>query len=428
MLQPVRQPVVNRRGVLTALVAVMLFILLGFTAIALEGGLMQDNRRRVQAAADAAALAAANELFRNYTSITTATPDPGSKASTAASTSAAQNGFPNPTVKIPPITGPFAGLLGYAEVTINYSQSRYFSSIWGSSATAISARAVGMGKWNAMGNGVIVLDPSVAYALDANGSGGMTVTGGAAVVVDSNNSSAARATGGGQLTANTFNVTGGTVGSFNGTVNTGMPPIADPLAYLPTPTQPPNGSMSKQSLGNGNFQYTLSPGSYSNLPNLSQGDIVIFQQASANNNGGIYYISGGLHSTGANLLMDPATTGGIMIYNAPSGSQSSQQINITGNSSGTVSLSPLTSGPYAGLIMFQDRTSSVGMSITGNGNFTIAGTFYAANANLGITGNGNATIGSQYISRTLSLGGGGLVTINYSDNNTAHQRIVKLVE
>jgi hypothetical protein len=91
-------------------------------------------------------------------------------------------------------------------------------------------------------------------------------------------------------------------------------------------------------------------------------------------------------------------------------------------------LSPLTSGPYAGLIMFQDRTSSVGMSITGNGNFTIAGTFYAANANLGITGNGNATIGSQYISRTLSLGGGGLVTINYSDNNTAHQRIVKLVE
>src|SRR6185312_17412399 len=105
-----------------------------------------------------------------------------------------------------PTSGPFAGLLGYAEVTLKYSQSRYFSTIWGSSATTITARAVGMGKWNAMGNGVIVLDPSVAYALDANGSGGMTVTGGAAVVVDSNSSSAARATGGGQLTADTFNV------------------------------------------------------------------------------------------------------------------------------------------------------------------------------------------------------------------------------
>ena len=68
------------------------------------------------------------------------------------------------------------------------------------------------------------------------------------------------------------------------------------------------------------------------------------------------------------------------------------------------------------------------MAISGNGNFTLVGTFYTANALLQVTGSGTATIGSQYISRTLNITGGGNITINYTDNGTARERVMCLVE
>src|SRR5207249_2591740 len=55
-----------RRGTVIVLVAVCLTALLGVVALAVEGGLLMDNRRRAQAAADAAALAAAGELYQHY--------------------------------------------------------------------------------------------------------------------------------------------------------------------------------------------------------------------------------------------------------------------------------------------------------------------------------------------------------------------------
>jgi hypothetical protein len=255
------------------------------------------------------------------------------------------------------------------------------------------------------------------------------VTGGAAFVVDSNNTEAAAGTGGGALTASTFQITGNYTGSLNGTINTGVPPTPDPLAYLPVPTKPPAGTMTTTNLGNGNKKYVLTPGSYTNLPQLSQGDQMVFEQASYNSVGGIYYFDGGgFKSTGGTISMDQDTSGGVMIYNNPNGSSSNQAISITGNSAGSVSLSALTSGPYAGILFWQNRTSTVGLSIAGQGSFDLEGTFYAADANLAISGGGTATIGSQYISRTLSLSGGGAININYTDKGTARQRVVRLVE
>ena len=117
--------------------------------------------------------------------------------------------------------------------------------------------------------------------------------------------------------------------------------------------------MTKTSLGMGNFQYTLTPGRYTNLPNFNTGDVVILEQASTNGAGGIFYIDGGgLHSTGATITMGTGS-GGVMIYNRPAGSDNSDKIQITGNKDGTVNFSGLASGPYAGLVLWQDRTSKV---------------------------------------------------------------------
>ncbi len=424
----------NRRGTVAVLVSVVLVVLLGMTALALDGGLLQHSKRRVQGAADAAALAAATTLFRHYPSITPANADPGGNAARAALTSAYNNGYANNgtnssvTVHIPPASGPFSGQISYAEVIVTYYQPRYFSTVYGSQRMPVTARAVARGFWGGTGKGVIVLDPTAQYALDASGNGSVTLTGGANMVVDSNNSAAARATGGGSLTAPKFEVNGGTVGTFNGTVETGVPPIADPLAYLPAPTMPSDGTMTKTNIGAGNKRYVLSPGRYSTLPNFNVGDEVILQQASAGN-GGIFYIDGGgFNSTGANITMDSSTSGGVMIYNNPVNSSASQGIQIQGNSAGNVNLSALTSSPYAGILFFQNRTAAETMSVSGNGSFNLSGTFYVANALLSVTGNGTATIGSQYISRLLNLSGGGAVTINYSDNGTAKKRAVLLVE
>src|SRR5688572_924362 len=56
----------RRRGAIAVLVAVCLTVLLTFVAIAIDGGILLEERRHAQATADAAALAAAEDLFRNY--------------------------------------------------------------------------------------------------------------------------------------------------------------------------------------------------------------------------------------------------------------------------------------------------------------------------------------------------------------------------
>ncbi len=466
--RPDRPPAGRRQGVVAVYVAVALVALMGILALGLDGGLMQDNRRRAQAAADAAALAGATEQFSNYPAILTSisTPgaavmDPGGAAATAAMTSASRHGYANDgtestvTVNVPPSTGPFAPanqspaelsrVAGYIEVVITYNQPRYFSSIWGRSRIPVAARAVARGRWGGSGNGVIVLNPSASYALDASGQGRVRLTGGAAMVTNSNNITAVRQTGGGSaLAATNYRITGGSTGTLSGIdssgqpsntsspVEYGSPPIPDPLAYLPTPSVPANGTMTTENLGNGNKRYRLSPGRYTNMPQLSAGDELIFQQASATSSG-IYYIDGnGFKSTGGTIKMDPEAVtqpvGGVMIYNNPNGTQQSQAIQITGNSSGTVNLSALTSGTYAGILLFQNRSSTVSMSVSGNGSFSMIGTFYAASAQLQISGQGTAVIGSQYVSDTLNLTGGGDVEIRYRDDATARVREVYLAQ
>src|SRR5262245_38367492 len=113
-----------RRGKVVALVALCLIAIVGAVAIAADGGLLLDNRRRVQTAADMAALAAATDLFKNYQTNTGA--DPDGSASDKAYAAAAAEGFPKNgsestvTVNIPPTSGDHVGESGYVEVIIDY--------------------------------------------------------------------------------------------------------------------------------------------------------------------------------------------------------------------------------------------------------------------------------------------------------------------
>jgi hypothetical protein len=201
------------------------------------------------------------------------------------------------------------------------------------------------------------------------------------------------------------------------------------LAYLPVPPVPPDGVITTTHSPGGGTNYFLTPGRYTKLPNFTSGDTVVLQQASGNSAGGIYYLDGcGFTSNGANISMDPLTTGGVMIYNSPLGTSANQSIGIAGNAGGSIVLSALTSGPYTGILFWQAREAPQTLSVTGNGTINLTGTFYAANANMTLGGGGAAIIGSQLISRTLSLAGGGTQSINYTPQGTARKREVKLVE
>src|SRR5262249_28068625 len=115
----------KRRGSVTLLAAFCLTVMVSFVAIAIDGGLMMDSRQKDQSAADASAIAAAEPLFLNC--LTDRGLDPLGGATAPAKASAAANGFPNPIVNIPPLSGPFTGVAGHAEVIVQSSQRRYFS-------------------------------------------------------------------------------------------------------------------------------------------------------------------------------------------------------------------------------------------------------------------------------------------------------------
>jgi Flp pilus assembly protein TadG len=415
----------KRRGVVAVIVAVGLVSIVGVTAVVVDGGLLRDNRRKVQAGTDAAALAAAADLYTKYA--TNWGKDPTNSASTSAFATAAANGYTNDTtnsvvtVNIPPLTGLFAGKDGYAEVYIEYKQKRGFSGVFGQGNLPVKTRAVSRGAWTTFRNGIIVLDPDDPNAFNSNGATTVTVKG-ASINVNSTAPDGTIATGGGTITGDDiflsgspgYTTSGGS--TITGNITSNSKPIPDPLAYLPEPdyNTMTNQSNTKKQLS-GNQTYILYPGVY-------HGGISITGQANVYMMPGIYYMHGGGFSyTGQGTL----TALNVMIYNDPL--SSSDVINISGL--GAVNIMPMTTGLYAGISFFQDRESTNTMTVSGNGNMYITGTFYVAGGMLKITGNGSGNvIGAQYISNWLNLGGNGEIIIDWNASPTARIRQIGLVE
>ena len=132
----------TRRGMVAAQVAVSFTALLGVTALLVDGGLVLSERRHAQATADAAAMAAASDLYANWNS--NAGVDNGSAKSSALSV-AASNGYANDgtnstvTINIPPLAGNFIGKAGFVEAIVTWNQKRGFSRIYSTATIPVSA-------------------------------------------------------------------------------------------------------------------------------------------------------------------------------------------------------------------------------------------------------------------------------------------------
>jgi hypothetical protein len=466
-----------RRGSVIPLIAVLLPALIGVIAIVIELGMAMDSRRKAQTAADLAALAGATDIFTNYNSYKRS----GyflNQAQQAALDNALANGFNNDrqsntvTVNIYDETrNPFPTLQGgqwqtsapprdflYIEVIINAQQPRFFSSIWGGNSLPIAARAVARTNFAPNKAGVLVLNPSAKGAFNVTGGASVVITGDASLVVDSADPAGATTTGSGNVLSSQYYFTGvpGWNSTSSGTfdnlatglfdpsiINSGVPPTPDPLAGLPVPTMPPVATLpdgkpaNKQVNFTGNNQYgavngvlTLSPGTYAGISGSGSSTIVLQP--------GIYYMDGGGFgiSGGASITVSgpasPDTGNGVMIYNNPQ--SNSDNLSFTGTS-GFVYLPSPDTGIYKGISLFQARSATNTVSVSGNGNTQITGTFYAAGGTLGISGNGGSVngipqdkIGAQYISYNLVVNGNGGFVIDWAGGNPVNVRTIQLVE
>jgi Flp pilus assembly protein TadG len=394
-----------------AVTAIGLIPILGVLAVVLDGGLLMVERRHAQAVADASALAAAYSLYNK--SATDQGLDPTGSAAQAAHSIASGNGYTNDgttstvTVNIPPLSGTFKGKNGYAEVNVQHNQSRCFSALWGAGTMTVAARSVARGISSPASPAILLLDPSMPKALNGTGNGDVTITGGP-IVVDSNNSQAAVLTGKGDLIAPNIKIYGNYSSSgkgvFVGTVETNVAPTPDPLSTLAAP-DPTTLTLRSSS----NYQISSS-GTYTLQPGLYRGGIAITAPSGGlvTLNPGIYYMQGGGFSNSGGISV---TGSGVMIYNAPV--QSSDQVKLSGN--GNLTLSPPTSGTYKGITIFQDRTSTAAVNVTGSGAMNLTGTIYSAKAEIDVTGNGGVTVaGAQIIANNMTVTGNGAVHVDYT--------------
>ncbi len=414
----------SRRGSALAVTGVSLVVIMGVMAVVLDGGLLMAERRHAQTVADASAMAAAYSLYNNYAQNQGL--DPSGTAAKEARSIASDNGYANDgttstvTVNIPPLTGSHVGTSGYVEVNVQYNQPRCFSALWGAGTMSVTGRSVARGISSPASPAILLLDPSMAKALNDTGNGNITATGGS-IVIDSSNSQAGVITGSGNVSAPNINIYGnyGTTGSgrFLGTVKTGVAPTADPLSGLAVPTP---GSLTAQSSSN----YKISSsGTYTLQPGVYTGGIAISAPGpgSVTLASGIYYMAGGGFSISGSINV---TGTGVMIYNAPL--HNSDQVQLSG--SGSLTLSAPTSGTYKGITIFQARSSTAVVGITGNGSMNLTGTIYSAGAEIDLTGNGGSNVvGSQIIADSMKVTGNGPVNVNYAGNG-APARDTRIVE
>jgi uncharacterized delta-60 repeat protein len=249
---------------------------------------------------------------------------------------------------------------------------------------------------------ILVLDPTAAGALSLSGNAAISLNTGD-VVIDSTAKAALTVSGNSQITAASIQVAGGVSKSGNATLNpaatTGAAAVADPLASLtgPSTTGLTNFGSATYS-GNGSF--TLKPGIYSQIS--ASGNVRLTLSP------GLYLIEGGGFTVTGNASV---AGGGVTIYNTGSKYPNSGGNfgGITLSSNGTFSLTAPTSGPYAGVVIFQSRANTRALSLSGNAAAGLAGTLYAPSAQLLVSG--NATVNGSLVLDKMSASGNGASTV-----------------
>jgi putative Flp pilus-assembly TadE/G-like protein len=405
-----------RRGAVTVWLLVSVLVLVGIVALGMDGGRMLEKRRHAQATADAAALAAVEQLYaNNFALLNLRGKRKGwirkqQTPTDAALEVAKANGFTNDgtssivTVNIPPASGAFAGQSDHAEVIVQYNLPNTFGAIFTKNKAPVRARAVALGR--PMPLGVVLLRQSGTDAFLNNSLVAFTLVG-SRMYVNSTDPSAFHQKKAGVVAADAYDIAGGVDNSGGalilGRMRTGTRQVGDPLRYVPVPDPSTLNIRSFKSKGKGIA--VLQPGIYQDGLKLDGVNKVVMLP-------GIYIMEGGGFEVSGKTDLAALE---VLIYNT-SGNTPAGPINI--DSVGTIVLTAPTSGDYQGISIFQDRAVTEPLTLTGNSASAIGGTIYAAAAPVELTGAAAAgvTLGGAYVCSTLKVDGIGAINIDLAGN------------
>lgn len=413
----------REKGQALYLAAASLVVLIGFLGLGIDMGALRYQKRLQQTAADAGALAGADNLQHNGgAGVTTAAlaaansngfGDTGTYCSTGCPGSGSI-GYVTVTVNDPPATGPHSGATTgqYVEVLVTAVHPTYFMKIFGVTSETVTARAVATNLAGSPvgANGcVYTLGAPTKKLAGVSTSGSVTVQAPTCGFVDNGN---LVANGGANLsvTAGSIGVSGSynPPGSPNATVTptpvTGIPASADPVTTSPPCTSCGTGSPVK--ITNGGCVGTcpagvscsgglcsVQPGTYSDIcvtgstVNFGSGTYIITGNAMCNT-GTEFQVNGNstiCNSTNADCSgMPGSNNGGVTFYMTGSGS-----VNIDGTN--TTELTAPTTGTYEGLLFYQDPSDTAAASLSGNNNTFYQGALYFPDAPLAFGGNNSTT-------------------------------------
>lgn len=340
------------------LVAAALVVLLGFIGFAIDMGMLRYEKRLQQTAADAAAIAGADDLAHECLGTTPcANTTPAAQAASAANYftdnggglvsncgSSAAVGTVCVQVNNPPsywAADPHSGDAKYVEVVVAAVHTTYFEKIVGINQETVIARAEatynsggggsGSSCWWSLGV------PAKEIGVDPYGN--PTINANCGIYDNGNYDPKGKAL---QINTCSFQVSGTDTGNNSGGVDCngqpqpptyGFPTVADPLAGKISP--PPVGTPQTFNPAN------AIPGTYSGI-NIGANQVVNFQP-------GIYVVTGSDFACGANATI---TGNGVMFYftnGATINCQGGMSANLTAPSGLSGSLAM-----YNGVLMYQD--------------------------------------------------------------------------
>jgi len=441
LVRPARSP--HRRGAVLILVALLLIVFLGFLGLAVDTLYAVRTAQQLQAAADSAALAAARQL--NGPQFDS---DPAESAVIQALDVASQNYAAGRTVQLVPGDTYLNGdvIIGryhrqstsvptaYFEATLDSpnavkgianrnagnpqrSLDLLFGPMFNVDSVDLTRDAVAM---LGPGAAIIVLDPNASCSCTLTGTGTVAkldVQNGI-VQVDSNDPKAICHSGQPTISADAFNIVGGTDKNFDQVatddpVRTGQPYLGDPLRPIlyPNPLNPADYPTRTQSGQN------LQPGYYPGGISLNNGTLNLAP--------GRYLIDGpGLNATGGTF-----NAPGVLLYimDSTPNDNTLSRLYLGGNA--TIHISELQDGSiYSGLAIWQAYGNYADATILGTDfdKLDLKGTLYFPDTGAGtrngtkkgleIGGNGGS-LGNQLITNKLYIHGTGTFSIDYDGRN-----------
>lgn len=426
---------VNRRdesGQTLILFVLALGVLLGMAAMTIDVGLAYVARRDMQNAADAAALAGADAILEGQSSVL---------AANAARDLALQNGYDNAaadvtvTINVPPTSGPHSGDSDFIEVFIAHPIDTILASAVGKTTPFdVSARAVAGIDRTPKPYSIITLSQTACQSMQFNGQVHLTI-------IDAGTLTNSECTVGAFSTNGTINVATAAnhvVGGWHMTGNSGdvsLPPsraghFDDPLIGVPVPTPTSAPVQTCPTYGGPPGTVTLQPGVYDCTIDpqgqwglqFEPGDYYITGGIVINGGGnvsfgqGLYFLQGeGLTITGNGVV----TGDGVTFY------IDEGQVTLTGTSD--TQLTAPTSGTYEGIVIFQNRTLTSTVNMSGGAIADGWGAVYAAGAQIRLVGNTGSTL-HQFISDSFLMDGNSNISIDYFDGFLVAVPIMSLVE